>query len=185
MTLELDQNPVQLYPEYLLSDNDQETKWRIAHVKSRREKKLVQFLSQNQIGYYLPLLKRRQNNKNRLRYSLMPLFTGYVFFKSTDYQRYLAMTSNHIARVIEVRDENRLVHELQQIKMALSLDLPMYPFDYIQEGQRVFIKRGPMKGIEGIVTKKKKNYRLILNVSSIFQSLAVDVDSDLVEPIKH
>lgn len=185
MTLELDQNPVQLYPEYLLSDNDQETKWRIAHVKSRREKKLVQFLSQNQIGYYLPLLKRRQNNKNRLRYSLMPLFTGYVFFKSTDYQRYLAMTSNHIASVIDVRDENRLVHELQQIKMALSLDLPMYPYDYLQEGQRVFIKRGPMKGIEGIVTKKKKNYRLILNVSSIFQSLAVDVDSDLVEPVKY
>lgn len=183
MTLAPEQNPVQIFPEDILTNEDPERQWRIAHTKSRREKALANFLFKHNIAYYVPMLKIRQPNKNRVRYSYKPVFSGYIFFKATINERYLAISSNQIANVIDVRDEFKLCRELEQIKNAISLEAPLYPYECLQEGEEVIIKKGPFKGIQGIVVKKKNNYKLLLKVSSIFQSLAMDIDANQVEPL--
>ncbi len=184
MTLSPEQNPIQIYPEDLLNQEDADRQWRIAHTKSRREKALANFLLKNNIAYYAPMLKTRQPNKKRVRYSFKPVFSGYIFFKATLHERYTALRSNQIANVIDVRNEYKLLQELMQIQKAISLDAPLYPYEYLEEGQEVIVKKGPFKGIQGIVVKKKGNYRLLLKVSSIFQSVAMDIDADNVEPLE-
>jgi len=184
MAISIDKNPFQLYPEDLLDNHDSLSgRWRIARTKSRREKILADFLTSHGIGYYLPMVKKRQPGGKRVRYSLVPIFSGYLFFKSGDFERYQALTSNHIASIIDVSDERRLVRELCQVRKVISLDAPVYPYDFVREGDLVEIARGPFKGLQGVIQRKSKNYRLILNVSGIFQALALEIEAHSVEPL--
>ncbi|MFO7818149.1 MAG: transcription termination/antitermination NusG family protein [Thermodesulfobacteriota bacterium] len=183
MTSPLSSNPEQIFPENAFELDSSEIPWRIAHVKSRREKALASFLAGHDIAYFLPLIRKRQPSKDRKRFSMVPIFSGYLFFRADNVQRYQALTSGQIANVIEVRDQDKLVHELTQVKEALQGELPIYPYDYIKEGQEVRITKGPMKNLQGIVDTKKNNYRLILRVTGILQAVALDIESDWVEPL--
>ena len=183
MTLAFQDNPEQLYPANGLEADITEKVWRIAKVKSRREKSLARFLAGQGIGYYLPMLSRPQSSQKRIRLSLLPVFSGYLFFMASDQERHIAFRSNHIARVIEVQDQSRLIRELRQIRQVLSLDTQVYPYHFISKGQQVRMVRGPLKGLEGIVVKKASRYRLVLSVSELMQSVLVEIDSEQVEPV--
>ncbi|MFP4226877.1 MAG: transcription termination/antitermination NusG family protein [Desulfobacterales bacterium] len=183
MTLADNQNPEPIFPANLLSQTDNTKPWRVAHTKSRREKALANYLAEAGIGYYLPMYQRRQPGGKRVRYSLMPLFSGYLFFQGDTFDRHYALRSNQIARVIEVRDPDRLVHELRNIRTVLVNELPVYPYNYIVEGDRVRVKNGPLKDVEGVIERKAKNYRLVILVEAISQSIVVNIDADMVEPL--
>lgn len=183
MTLSIDKNPKPIFPENILSSDQNRKPWRVAHTKSRREKTLANYLAKENIGYYLPLVQKRQAGVKRSRFSLMPLFNGYLFFMADDFDRHKALRSNHIARVIDVGDEKRLLHELDQIQKVLLHGIPVFPYDFLQEGRKVRIKHGPMKDIEGIIIRKNHDCRLVLSVNCIMQSVSVEIDADLVEAI--
>ena len=183
MTIALNQNPDPVFPKDLLSASYCGQTWYIAHVKSRREKALADFLFRRNIGYCLPLVKKRQASKNRVRYSLVPIFPGYIFVNTDETGRYNIFKSNHASRIIEVVDSETLVRELNHVNHLLSADHPVYPVDFLDVGQRVRVKTGYLKGIEGIITRKDKKFRLALAVTSIMQSISVEIDADMVEPI--
>lgn len=184
MSLTEKENPGQVFPQNILDDlSSSEHRWRIAHTKSRKEKILAQFLVRHNIAYYLPMLCRRQPSLNRVRYSYVPLFTGYVFLKTNNNGRYAAMTSDYIAKIIEVTEQDKLLKELNNVQTALVSDKTIYPYDYVSTGQRVRIKYGSMKGVEGVIMRKKSGFRLVLHVSCLMQAVAMDVEADIVEPI--
>jgi transcriptional antiterminator RfaH len=182
MTLSPEQNPAALYPEDILTGDADKKPWRVAHVKSRREKALAGYLAASGIGYYLPLYQRRQASANRTRHSLLPLFAGYLFLKADDFDRRTALRSNQIARIIDVRDPGQLLDELRAIHKTLTHAPAVYPYDFIAEGRRVRIKKGPLKELTGILVRKDNKYRFIISVTGIFQSAAVTIDAAMVEP---
>jgi len=188
MTIAPEQNPEPIFPADLLetacpSAADTARAWYVARVKSRREKALASFLFRRSIGYFLPLVKRRQSGGNRIRYSLVPVFPGYVFVYADIEERYNAFTSNHVSRMIEVKDPETLLRELNQIHRTLSAGQPIYPVEFVGVGRLVRVKYGPMKDVEGIVVRRDKKFRLVLNVTTIMQSVSVHIDADMVEPV--
>ncbi len=136
------------------------------------------------IGYYLPLMKHRQPSSKRTRYSLIPLFKGYIFINCDEADQSDIYRSNCASRIIAVKDPETLVHELRQIHHALSLDKPVCPVELLDIGQRVQIKKGSLKGLEGTIIRKDKKYRLCLSVTSIMQAVSVEIDADMVETLK-
>jgi transcription antitermination factor NusG len=185
MTLSDDNNPAQMFPENILTSIRQDKPWQVAHTKSRREKALAHYLARSGIGYYLPMFIRQQASAKRKRSSLVPVFSGYLFFQANDFERHKALHSNHIARIIEVRNEKQLITELQQIEQVLSGPEKVYPYDFIQKGQLVLVKSGPFKGLEGFIIRKTGQYRLVLSVKTIMQSISVSIEADCVEPISN
>lgn len=183
MTQSLNANPPQVFPEDLFTQKESIGQWRVAKTKSRREKALAGFLCSRGLAYYLPMIKKRQPGKGRVRYSLVPVFSGYVFFRSGDNERYQAFTSGHMAGVIEVKDEASLLKDLDQVRRAINLDAPLYPYDFVASGDEVEITAGPFKGLQGIIQRKKNNFRLILNIECLSRSLALDIEADMVQPL--
>ncbi|MFP4257291.1 MAG: transcription termination/antitermination NusG family protein, partial [Desulfobacterales bacterium] len=177
MTISPSENPEALFPPDLLETDNPQKPWRIAHVKSRREKALAGFLAKKGIGYYLPMVTRKQSSRtNRVRYSLVPVFPGYIFLRADDSDRHTVFRTNQIATIIEVPDPDTLVHELKQIRAALTGDMPVYPVDFLSVGQRVRVKKGPMKDVEGVIVRKDRHFRLVLSVTAIAQSVSVELD---------
>ena len=183
MTLQVNQNPESCFPANILASTHENKIWRVAHTKSRREKALAHYLARAGVGYYLPMFSRKQSGGKRVRYSMLPVFNGYLFFYADDAERHKALRSNHIARVINVSNEIQFVAELSQIEKALSGPTKIYPYDFVRKGQRVRVVRGALKGVEGLISRKEGSYRLVLSVESIMQSISVSIEADQVEPI--
>jgi len=181
--LKLEDNPPILYPpDSTLPDI--EGRWWVAHTKARNEKALAWFLAKQDIAYFLPLRDKLTVRKGRRFKALLPLFSGYVFFNGNEDKRYTALTSNRIAQVIQVADQSKLVYELTQIHLALSKGARLDPHPHLKEGDRCRVTGGPLTGTEGFLLRKKNITKLVLQIDILGQAAAVEIDADLLEPIR-
>ncbi len=181
--LKLEENPPILYPETL--DIEAATRpWWVAHTKSRNEKSLAWFLHKCDIGFFLPLREKQTHRKGRKLKTLMPLFSGYLFFCGDEEDRYRALTSNRIAQVLTVKDQAGLARELQQIYQALQSGLPMDVHPGLKKGMRCRVTQGPLTGVEGVIEERKNVTRILLKVEILGQAAAVEINPDFLESLE-
>ena len=157
--------------------------WWVAHTKSRNEKALAQDLISKNISYFLPMTWNVRRQRGRKIKSLLPLFSGYLFFCGQEKQRIELLRTNRVANIIEVKDQQRLIDELSQIEKALQTGVPITQHKYIKAGRRCRVTAGPMTDLQGIVLKTKNSTRLILQVDMLGQAASVEIDTDIIEPL--
>jgi len=155
--------------------------WWVAHTKSRNEKALAQDLLAHNIGYFLPMTWKAHRHSRRTIRSLLPLFSGYLFFCGGETERVELLRTNRVANVITVNDQNTLINELAQIEQALRAGAPLVPDKYIKVGQRCRVIAGPLMGLAGIVVQVRNVTRLVLQVDILGQAASVEIDIDLLE----
>ena len=160
-------------------------RWYVAHTKPRQEKILAASLTRFGIDNYLPLNRRvtKSPATRRLSRSWVPVFPGYLFFNGTDEQRYRALTTNRIANVLEVANQNQLIAELTNVHFLLNSTSEFSVQTRLKAGQWGRIIAGPLGGIEGVVSEYAGGIRLTMNVTILGQAVCVEVDADNVEPI--
>jgi transcriptional antiterminator RfaH len=176
------ENPPLVWPE-AQSISDFTGLWWVAHTKSRNEKALAQDLVAKNISYFLPMTWKVQRRSHRTFRSLLPLFSGYLFFCGQEKERIELLRTNRVANVIEVKDQEKLLDELVQFERALRAGAPLTPYKYIKAGQRCRVIAGPLLGLEGIVIQIKNVARLLLQIDMLGQAASVEIDIDLIEPI--
>ena len=181
--LKLEDNPPILYPE-TSEITEIYGQWWVAHTKSRNEKALAQILRRWDIPYFLPQIEKISRGRGRHSKSMLPLFSGYVFFSGNHDTRYQAMTTNRIANIIEVIDQNGLIKDLAQIHKALSSGVQLDPHPHLKAGMACRIIAGPLMGLEGILIRKKSVSRLILKVEILGQGAGMEIDADMLEPLE-
>jgi len=57
------------------------------------------------------------------------------------------------------------------------------PHPYLKVGERVRVKTGLMAGVEGILVRKKNEFRMVLTLDVIMRSMSVEVNADDLELI--
>ncbi|MCP4592529.1 MAG: hypothetical protein GY842_17480 [bacterium] len=161
-------------------------RWWVAHTRPRAEKALAADLLRLDVSCYLPLYLRttRSRRTQRLSRSMVPVFSGYLFFVANPDQRRLALRTNRIVSVLNVSDQERLVAELRQIQRVLAADSAFTRHGQIEVGRWVRIVEGPLAGVEGVVASHRSAKRLFLNVEALGQSITVEISPDSVEPIE-
>lgn len=182
MVLKPQDNPPAVYPEGTLIEEMAGTWW-VAHTKSRNEKSLAWDLLKRGTSYFLPMIEKVRVLRGRKVKSIMVLFSGYLFFCGSEDERYRAMTTNRIASTIEVTDQDRLIKELSYIQTAMSGPKQLDPFAYLQAGRRCVVMAGPLKGIEGLLVRRKNIDRLVLRVQVLGQAVSTEIDASLLEVI--
>jgi transcription antitermination factor NusG len=157
--------------------------WFAAYTKSHHEKRVAWNLNTRQIESFLPLYSTRRRWKNRCEMNLeLPLFPNYVFVRIDPRER---------VRVLEVPGVHSLVgcgrtlaplpqFEIEALRSGLG-QRKVEPHPYLVVGERVRVKAGPMMGMEGVLIRKKNNFRVVLTLDLILQSVAVEVDADDLE----
>jgi len=58
------------------------------------------------------------------------------------------------------------------------------PWPYLEVGERVKIHTGKLSGLEGILVNFKGNHRVVLSVSLLQRSVALEVDLDWVTSLE-
>ncbi|MHC4260654.1 MAG: transcription termination/antitermination NusG family protein [Planctomycetota bacterium] len=155
--------------------------WWVAHTKSRNEKALAQNLIRKDIHYFLPMSWKVRRRAERTIRSLLPLFSGYLFFCGDEKQRVEVLKTNRVANLIEVKDQERLSAELLQIERALRAGAPLLPHKYVRAGQHCRVVAGPLADLQGVVVQTKTVTRLVLQVDMLGQATGVEIDADMIE----
>ena len=182
MVLKPSENPPITWPEEE-SIEDFAGTWRVAHTKSRNEKALAWQMVRKQICYFLPMHEKVSRKNGRTNRSILPLFTGYIFFCGSEDHRLKALQTNRVANIIEVKDQDRLISDLSAIENVLQKGAPLQPHKYIEAGQRCRVIAGPLAGTEGVVEINQPNH-LILQVDMLGRATSVQIDTDMIEIIE-
>jgi transcription antitermination factor NusG len=156
--------------------------WGVAHVKSRTEKALARYLGTVPIPFYLPLGERRTRRSGRTFVSYLPFFPGYVFLRGSATSRAQALRSNLVVRLLEVTDQPLLDQELCQLRALQEAGAPLTPCPYLGPGDAVRVQEGPFQGYLGVVVRKKGSRRLVVSVSMLRRSVAVELDRESLAP---
>ncbi len=155
----------------------------VLHVRPRCEKKMADYCESSGITHYLPLRAERKIYQRRRVEVTKPLFPGYVFAQFDAERRTLVLKSGQVVRIIEVHDQARLIHELEQVQRAIEANPVLAACPAITGGTRVRITSGPFMGIEGIVATLKGQTRVMLNVDMIGQAVPVEAGLEMLERI--
>ena len=184
MTLKTSDNPKICYPDNALTKNVTDNQiWYVAYTKPRHEKALAWNLMKRKVSYFLPLIKTKQPSSKRVRYSLTPLFTSYIFFKANNEERIRALQTNRIVQMIHVEDQSLLVKEMDIIYRSIINRKVNEYLTTLKTGQQVKIIAGPLMGLEGTLFEHKNERYLIIEIESVNKTIRVEIESDRVEPV--
>jgi transcription antitermination factor NusG len=158
--------------------------WYVAQTHSRHEKRVAQQLEGKGIEHFLPLYETVSRWKDRRVRLKLPLFAGYVFARFPLCERLRALEIPGVARLVgfggtPVALPNR---DLEAMRRGLSSSLRAAPHPYLTVGRRVRVVAGPFAGIEGILSQKKNNLRVVVSLVLIERSVAVDVAVSDIQP---
>lgn len=181
--LKMNENPPLVWPQ-AESIRQFNGLWWVAHTKSRNEKALAQDLMAKNISYFLPMTLRVHRHSHRTIKAMLPLFTGYLFFCGNENERVELLKTNRVANLLEVKNQESLIHELVRFEQALRAGAPLTPHKYLQQGQWCRVIAGPLLGLEGIVVQTKGDTRLVLQINLLGQAASVEIDVVMVEPIE-
>lgn len=141
------------------------------------------------IGYeeFLPLNKVRKRWSDRVKEMESPLFPGYLFCRC-DLQNRLPVLK--IPGVIQIVGNNRQPTpvdeaEISAIQCLVKSGIPNQPWPFLEVGERVRIEAGPLRGHEGVLVELRGNRRLILSVTLLQRSIAVEMDAASVQPERY
>ena len=73
--------------------------------------------------------------------------------------------------------------ELAAVQALSRSGLAAIPWPFLKTGEHVRIEHGALEGVEGILTAVKKEFRVVLSVTLLQRSVAVEMDRDLIRPI--
>jgi len=180
--LKLAENPSILHPD-VESLREFDGTWWVAHTKARAEKAFAWDLRRCGIAYFLPMQERVRISSGKKRHALLPLFSSYVFFCGDETDRYTAMTTNRLCQTIPVVDQETLVAQLSDIQRALRAEARLDPYPRHTVGRLCQITSGTLKGIRGVVIRRGRHARIVLQIDMLGQGAIMEIDADLLEPV--
>lgn len=154
-------------------------------VRAKSEKFVSSCLFSKQIDQFLPLYKARHRWSDRVKEIELPLFDGYVFCRLDLLHRMPVLTIPNVIRIVGIGKTPVPIEtqEIQSLQLAVQSGIPTSPWPFLRAGQKVRVEHGPLRDLEGILVQEKGAARLVLSVSLLQRSIAVELDRDCVAPV--
>ncbi len=159
--------------------------WFAVQTKSRYENLVATLLRGKGYELFLPVYKSRRRWSDRIKELELPLFPGYLFCRFNPLDRFPILVTPGVMQVVGVGKIPIPVDDLEiaALETAIRSGLPRQPWPFLQIGQKVKIECKPLCGLEGILVEFKGRHRLVLSVTLLQRSVAVEVDDTWIRPI--
>lgn len=159
-------------------------RWYALRTRPRHEKMAAMMLEHKGYESFLPLYKCRHHRPDGYRDVQLPLFPGYLFCHFNPTVRLPILTTPGVLHVVGLGRMPVPVEEaeIDSIRRLTSSELYSEPWPYLEGGQSVYIQDGPLQGIVGTLLTVKHGHRLVLSVTLLKRSVAVEIDRNWVVP---
>lgn len=158
--------------------------WWAVYTRHQHEKLLAEMLSLKGFEVFLPLYDSMRRWKDRKKVISLPLFPCYLFVRSRVEQKLQVLTTPGVSMILHRGQQVAIIpeEEIEALQRAVGGPCLVEPHPYLKCGMQVRVTRGSLEGVEGLLVRKKNQFRLILSVEMLAQSVAVEVDAADVEP---
>jgi transcription antitermination factor NusG len=168
------------------ADLEESPKWLAAYTTPRHEKAVVRQLDVRRVESFLPLYSSVRRWKNGCRVKVdRPLFPNYVFVHVCRRDSVKVLQLPGVLSIVSTgREPSALPHsEIEALRSGLPLR-QFEPHPYLVAGEKVRITSGALAGMIGVLVREKNEFRVVLTLDLIRQSVSVEIDVDEIEPFK-
>ena len=168
-----------------MSALDQPQPWFAIQVRTSTEKSVAAHLRCTGYESFVPLGKSRRRWSDRIKEIEIPLFPGYLFCRLDLHHRLPVLQTPGVLQIVGIGKTPIPVDETEiaAIQSVLKSGLPAQPWPFLRVGQAVQIRYGPLSGLTGIIVDLKSEVRLVLSVSLLRRSVAVEVDRNCLSEL--
>ena len=160
--------------------------WFVLYVKARHEFATNAELRKKGIETFLPSIKRWRQWRDRKKLIDFPLFPGYLFV-------HIFPNSEGFVNALRTRGAVNLIsaelgrptpvlpEEISSLRLLIESgkELDIYP--HLKEGTWIRVRKGILKGAEGILEKREDQYLFIVNIKLLGKSVGAKIYADDME----
>lgn len=159
--------------------------WHALFTRHQHEKPVAMALSNKGYEVFLPLYCSERRWQDRAKQLWLPLFPSYLFIRGGLDRQLQILTTPGVIHIVAYGGRPAVVpeYQLNAVRQMLSSSLAVETFPYLQAGDRVRVKSGPLMGVEGILSRSKNVSRLVVSMDILGRSAAVEIEATTVERI--
>ncbi len=160
--------------------------WYAVYTKPRNEKKAFQFLEEQGIDAYLPLVKTLKQWSDRKKWVEEPLFRSYLFVQITKDQYFSVLNTFGVVRYITFEGKAVEVppRQILAIKQYIGQEeIASDRDDNFEIGDRVEVYRGPLKGLCGNLIRIQGRQKVRIEIDSVGQSITLTIPKSYLRTV--
>jgi transcription antitermination factor NusG len=160
-------------------------KWYALQIRSRWENSAAGLLRGKGLETLLPTYSTKRKWSDRFKVVESPLFPGYVFCRFDVHNRLPVLVTPGVISVVGRGKTPVPVDdaEILAIQTAVGSGVQLEPWPYVELGERVRIKDDVLNGMEGILTSFKGSHRVVISVTLLRRSVALEIDRARIVPL--
>jgi transcription antitermination factor NusG len=158
--------------------------WYAVQTRPRHEQTVVTQLNQDGLETLLPMVHQVRKWTDRRKLVHVPLFPSYVFVRTTlscNEERVRILRKSGVVSFVGPRREAEPIAN-SNVRALLTSEVEYGPHPYLTVGQRVRIRSGALRGLEGILLRVGGGDNLVLSVDLIHKSVILHIDGYDLEP---
>jgi len=159
--------------------------WYAVRTKPNHERVAASALEHKGYEQYLPVYRSRRRWSDRIVESNLPQFPRYVFCRFDVTRRLPILTTPGVMSIVGFGQGPTAIpeSEIEAIQFVIRSGLVPEPCSFLNEGQRIRVTRGSLEGLEGLLLKKKGEWRIVLSVTILQRSVSVEIDREWVSKV--
>jgi transcription antitermination factor NusG len=159
--------------------------WYALRVRSNHEVAVQTGLRNRGFEEFLPMYHARSRWSDRVKVTERPLFPGYVFARFDPSNRLPILMLPGFVHIVGFGNGPEPVDEgeLGTVRRLVDSVFPISPWPYLREGEMVVVQHGALAGLEGVVLRTKDSFRVVVSLTLLQRSVAVELDRDAVKRV--
>jgi transcription antitermination factor NusG len=174
--------------DFSRSHDAQPDSWFVIWTESRAEKKVEARIAALGLSPWLPTVKERRRWSDRWREVVSPLFPGYLFARARSVDWHKVLRTPGVLTVVKQEGRPALLADgfVTGLRDAIerngaSPEPLTEVIDYRQNDEVVIVQEGALRGMRGVVRKRRGGRQLVIWVAEIGRGVAFTIGSALVK----
>lgn len=158
--------------------------WFALKTRSRHEKLVARALEEGGIECFLPLIRARHRWRDRYQDVALPLFSTYLFVRIDPLERLRVLRARGAIALVGAAGRPVPVaeSEIGALRTLVEAGAPLEPHRFLACGQRVRVRAGPFRGVEGVLVRRQGKTKIVIAIDVLKQAAALAIDAADVEP---
>jgi transcription antitermination factor NusG len=159
--------------------------WYAVFTVPQNEKSVAKHLHLREVEHFLPTYEEVRTWKNRQRVKIvLPLFPTYVFARISASERARVLGAPGVLRIVGTsREPIPLPDEEIEFLRSDLCRTRTEPYRELIVGQRVRVRSGVMRGVEGVLVRKNNGSRFVITLELINLHAAIELSAQELEPL--
>jgi transcription antitermination factor NusG len=160
-------------------------RWLAVQVRAGWEMKTARSVRERGYEEFVPSCPQQHRWSDRITTRDAPIFTGYVFIRFSAENQHAIISIPGVLRFVGMGNVPVPIEdsEMQALQVAAKAAARWGPWPFLNIGQEVEIRQGPLCGLRGKLVRFDKKQRLIVTVNLLRQSAFVEIEGHDITPV--